>query len=57
MTIDRGHHGLRVEKYCLIKAVESGKKPANVIGAACAQPLEVDAGGENLALTGQHHSP
>jgi hypothetical protein len=57
MTIDRGHYRLRVEKYCLIEAMKSGQKVMNIIGTASAQSLEVDPGGENPALTGQHHSP
>src|SRR5262249_16757280 len=57
MTIDCGHHWLRVEEHCLVKAMKSGQKLTNIIGTASAQSLEVDASGENPALTGQHHSP
>jgi hypothetical protein len=37
--------------------MESWKKLMNIIGTASAQSLEVDARGENPALTGQHHGP
>ena len=55
MTVDGGHYRLWKKKYRLVKTVEGWQEQANIAGAALAQPLQINAGGKDFALPGQHH--
>jgi hypothetical protein len=39
----------------VVELVQSGQEFADVVGAARAQPLKIDAGGKDFALPREHH--
>jgi hypothetical protein len=41
---------LGMKKYSVVELVQAGKEFAGVIGAAIAQPLEIDASRKDIAL-------
>ena len=55
VAIDRRDHRFRMKEHCVIKPVQRRQELPNIVGAALAQPFQIDAGRKDLALPGQHH--
>src|SRR3974377_776577 len=55
MAVNRGPHWLRPKEDFIVKLVKRRQEFADIVGAAFAHSLEIDAGGKDLALPDQHH--
>ena len=56
VAIDRPPPPVSGEKYHFVKTVKGWQELADIVSAALAQSLQIDASRKDLALPGQHHS-